>query len=740
MIIRASFRVRCLFACVLGFSPFILAANAQTTLRPCSHEAENLFAVVQDDSLLRAGVSAFENNHFDDAVSILKRVTRNRASEAEAYFWLARLQMDERVNEPAAASRNLRKALDLEPENILFIEERLTQLNSGNSFFFGSDADRQWWAARILEIDSTNAAAYANIGMDSMDQYYSYRALLGTNFNERLVRMTDEARIRARGNLEYALTRDPCRRKVYDALIEFHFDHRDFEPAVMLTSLMQKAYPSEAATWLYSGVSNYFLGRLDEADQQFGAAFAHMTTAEEQSFAQHAFFLTDDEHLKSETDPRFLHDYWAANRARYMTEVNERLLAHYARLVYSDLIFPYWREYAADEWLTTPGEMIIRYGLPTREYSRYGYRQYFAENKLMGGNTGAPVATNRYKTFVFRGRSFRFTDEFRNGQYFLRDGADARAEIYRTPQTYSYEGPARKVDIPYLVTVFQSEAIFASTRSSSTEADIYISIGIPLRASGTDTTTFASVLDTSNHTSLDALFLTVGSFLIDPAGTVITRKKQTLYGLPQNGVLNTAGGSLWTTTHKLSADPAEYRISVEFETFSKDALGATPGRVTVRAIDSDSLGLSDILLAYSVDDEGPGLAAPSHFIRRNNLVIEPAPWAVYSPSQPIFIYFEMYGLNQHSGGQTELEVEIALVPDTETGGIGGFIDRIMGGEDVGGIAVRTNYAGSSPNDFQYFIVDASEQSGGQYNLVVRIRDLVSGTIRQTQRTVFLEDK
>ena len=84
------------------------------------------------------------------------------------------------------------------------------------------------------------------------------------------------------------------------------------------------------------------------------------------------------------------------------------------------------------------------------------------------------------------------------------------------------------------------------------------------------------------------------------------------------------------------------------------------------------------------------------------------------------------------------ELKYALVPSEIPGGIARFVDRLFGGEEEG-VAVSTTYSGTSTDDNQYVIVDASEQEPGSYELVVRVRDTITGTLRESRRTIVLED-
>ncbi len=149
--------------------------------------------------------------------------------------------------------------------------------------------------------------------------------------------------------------------------------------------------------------------------------------------------------------------------------------------------------------------------------------------------------------------------------------------------------------------------------------------------------------------------------------------------------------------------------------------------------------VSDILLAYLVEPaSSAGAADPAHYVR-NGTTIHPAPWGVFGVDQPLYIYFEMYNLEQEAGGQTRYEVEALLVEQGRESGLQRLFRRAFrrggGGE---GVAVRFDGVGNSADEGQYFIMDASQQPPGTYVLALRVTDLVREQTVESRRTVMLE--
>ena len=558
----------------------------------------------------------------------------------------------------------------------------------------------------------------------------------------------DRAYAKAILHLTKALEADPMRRDVYDYLMRVYALKEDYPRAMSTLQGMYAFYPEDASFWFYLGLVHYRTGQSDAASKSFETALKYADDKVRYAFENLDLFLPPEEKAAYQQDPiAYSSRYWTSKDPRFLTPYNERKLEHYARLVYADLLYGAPR-IDLRGWETQRGQILVRYGVPvsdvvvsggfeailrhlsvsrTREkeleqIDAPGQDVFDFDQTILEGNT--------FNIWDYGDFKFVFEDPFRNNEYrlyspsakMLNDGNDAwendyvikSAETFKeTPEKYDYEAPGRQVDIPYLVTTF---------RGGGDQTDVLIHYGIPVQG-----------YDPAKET-VD-LTVNTGTFLINDTRDVLVERRETLYGLKTRQITSFSEVSLWVDTNTLNAPPGRHEVSVEFETVGGGTVAVQRREIDVPNYQGGDTKLSDLLLAYAVEDTENGEALNSGDVVRNRLSITPAPWSVFGSEQPIHLYFELYDLGLNSGGRSDYEVEATLRPKEASGGIAGLFG-IGGSKD--GVSVRFDGGGASSDDHQSLILDATDQPRGLYHLVVRIKDRVSGKTVQKEQDLFLE--
>src|SRR5690606_5858503 len=283
---------------------------------------------------------------------------------------------------------------------------------------------------------------------------------------------------------------------------------------------------------------------------------------------------------------------------------------------------------------------------------------------------------------------------------------------------YEYRPPGRDVRIPYLVSAFKGE---------DGGADLYVHYGIPL---GEDARLDADLVNLTVRT---------GTFLINDARDIVAERRRTIYGLSTSQVVAFDETRLWTDTQPLDARPGVHTVSVEFETAGGGAQAAQRREVEVPDYTDGTLAVSDLMLAYQVEEEfGAGEdGVAGGRVRRGDFVIQPAPWSVYGTDQPIYVYFETYNLRPDEAGQNQYDVEVALRPKDTSTGLARLAKRVFGGDD-GGVAIEFEAGGTGAEDATYTILDAAGQEPGLYTLTLRVRDAATGQTAERTTDLYLE--
>ena len=560
----------------------------------------------------------------------------------------------------------------------------------------------------------------------------------------------DRAYAAAVGHLEKALQYDPRRRPVYDHLMRIHALNEAYDDALDVLERMYVFFPEDPQMWAYLGLANHRASRTEAAAKSFEEAFERMDDAERAAFEDLSVILSDEDRARYAADSvGFAARYWTSQNPRYLTPYNERKLEHYARLVYADLL------YAAPEvglrgWQTQRGNIVVRYGPPRADVTIVGNFGELITNfgfvaeaagvesgRQFGERFDMLARSNLFNIWDYGDFRFVFEDPFRNGEYRLYSPpadlfADVSAgmvdrmdyeiiarETFRAqPERYEYQPPGRDVRIPYLVSTFKGDG---------GAADLYVHYGIPLGAEA--------------DLGQDLVNLTVktGTFLINDARDIVAERRRTLYGLKTSQVVAFDEARLWTDTQPLQARPGAHTVSVEFETAGGGAQAAQRREVEVPDYTSGTLAVSDLMLAYQVEEEfgGGEDGVAGGRVRRGDFVIQPAPWSVYGTEQPIYVYFETYNLQPDGAGQNRYTVEVALRPKDTSTGIVRLAKNIFGG-DGGGVSVEFEAGGTGPDDATYTILDAADQEPGLYTLTLRVRDAATGRTAERTTDLYLE--
>ncbi len=553
----------------------------------------------------------------------------------------------------------------------------------------------------------------------------------------------ETAYARAVHHLEKSLETDPRRRSVYENLLRIHVLRNDMQRSLALLGRMLRYFPEDSFIFSNLGYSLYKAGDASGASVSFNKALDLMDSQERGVYESIDLILPDDERSDYRTDPTaYAARFWTSKDPRYLTPYNERKLEHYSRIVYADLL------YSAPDvdkrgWETDRGKILIRYGLPKADVTwvatgsvndrRVISTALFGSVEVVEFSADLVEESNRYNIWEYGDFRFVFEDPFNNGRFrFYSPPADAisngRAgaawlndyeirskEIFRQrPDLYQYEAPGRKIDLPFLVTSFKSDD----------ETDVYVHYGVPVNEydSGSD------VIE---------LTANVGTFLINDKRDIVVERRKTLYGLRTAQIIDFDETHLWVSTEKLTSGSGAHDVSVEFETASGGTVAVQRRAVEIPEFPADRLALSDVLLAYRVEETPTGEPLGGADLVRSGLSIMPAPWSVFNHEQPIYLYFEVYGLEQKPDAGTDFEVEAVLAPKDDRKGIAGVFRGIFGGGEKG-VSVSLPVAGSTPDDHQYLILDASNQEPGVYTLRVKVRDKVSGQSAEKEKDLFLE--
>ena len=185
---------------------------------------------------------------------------------------------------------------------------------------------------------------------------------------------------------------------------------------------------------------------------------------------------------------------------------------------------------------------------------------------------------------------------------------------------------------------------------------------------------------------------------------------------------------------RLSANPGAYRAALSVRDRSSRRVGVFDQPVTVPDYSRDSLSVSDIRLALSVRPTDR-----SGLFTRHGLEIIPNPSHAYAPSQPVYVYYEVYHLKPNANGHSAYRTQIEIAEKGDEGK--GLLRKTLAGlgrlfaspRSEQSIIYTFEDTGSGSTAIKYTAIDASDLPDGAYTLTLTVID--SATDAQVSKTV-----
>ncbi|GAB5517835.1 MAG: hypothetical protein RhofKO_00860 [Rhodothermales bacterium] len=680
--------------------------------------------------MLLSGKRAYEVRAYEKAVRSFAKVGEQSSRYPEAQYWLARSYVNVDPPKLQDAAQAARKAYDAQPDNEDY--RILHQLLSGEGGMGALPTYKQQRleaiARRVLQHDSLNGAAYQVMGSRYLRDYtYVHGSItlaededverlmlldaqpdgasntsfqLGATTSERIFgtsreRQAQKSYLKAYDYLLKAAEVAPVMRSTYAELMRLIAMAGRYGDAAPLLDRMAIPYDSTGEYWLYRGLVAVETERYEEAEHAFAQAKQRLDETEWQAFNNPAAF--DD---AEESEAVAL--YWSTQDPRFLTPYNERLLIHYARLVYADLRFgDAFTAYRG--WETEPGQVLVRYGRPVVEtnvqspldrFLHFHYDDVLLFKFMDMAKAGKPVFYSP-SAGAFSGRP-QF--DMWNADHVLR----SRELFTRYPDRIETD-KLKSMPFPYLVN---------RLRGADGNVELWVPVGVGVNV--------------AQPTPKEGVVT-----LVDAAQGIVEQAFKRAPLDPNSPRHSYQEGALSVDTYRLSAAPGTYEMAVEFEVQGVDTLAAFDrGPIQLPDYSSRELTASDLVLAYLVEEGDAAQTAPG-MVERQGYHLDLAPWGVFTIGQPLYLYFELYGLGLNPQGEGRYEVEAVIEKRDER-------RRLFSRKKDSAVSVRTQQRIMTADVGDFLILDTSDQAPGLYTVRVVVRDRESGQQVDMERQVRLE--
>ena len=463
--------------------------------------------------------------------------------------------------------------------------------------------------------------------------------------------------------------------------------------------------------------------------------------------------------------------YWAARDPDPTTRINERLVEHYRRVIYSKLNFSTGK----DPW-DRRGEIYVRYGhpddrqqfilksgedvvnaiYPTGMRAVDMIRETSRQRLDMQVSTGAPAqdiglfsarAGRETKSVAFPteswvyvpfGLEIFFTDQ-RNSKAF-----DYPLQVIDLPNQSTNFGTTDRLAYSFLNTPRkQAEELIrkvpeshrhdyggeplsfvyqlASFKGAGDQADVEVAYSLPAAQLGNAEDGQGERTWLSGRIALqdmDFNYVQAMPFRMGPLRRPASEQENL---------------QLSTGAFRFSSQPGAYRSAVSLRDSLTQRFGVFTAPLRISDYSADRMLLSDVKLAASiVPTDAAGLLV------RNGLFITPHPARLYSRATPVFIYYEIYNLERDAEGRTGFRTELEIAAREPRRNVVlrflSALGRMVSQQSDDQTAYVTfEDSGTSPDDFKYTSIETADLDPGTYTMTLTVTDLHTG--QQDTKTV-----
>ncbi|MEM9996437.1 MAG: GWxTD domain-containing protein, partial [Bacteroidota bacterium] len=324
-----------------------------------------------------------------------QQISQEQAPQADRLYQRALALTDAN---PRAARRAIEEAIELDPNNVRYLEVRLAQLQrelSESKAASVADTRRPRLARDILRLDPASPIALEERGIAETlnfewwrDRHQRSGATWTADATRGMAGRANRHWQEAERFLQAALDADPARRSTHLRLLRLYAEAQDYAALGAAAARFRTARPRDADAQLYQGLAAFYQRDLATAANHFDAALDRLDEQDLVAFEALDWLLDREEReqwASAQEEGRaaaFEAAYWRSQDPRLLTAQNERKVEHHARLALADLLFRNSRDDWRG-WSSMRGETLVRYGRPNqrivwsanditaRDFSRY---------------------------------------------------------------------------------------------------------------------------------------------------------------------------------------------------------------------------------------------------------------------------------------------------------------------------------------------------------------------------------
>ena len=311
------------------------------------------------DALFRVAVEQVGKVSQKESIVAFEEIISKDKNYAPAYNELAKLHLlDHSVNGRQRAMRRIRQAIAIASDNV---EYRLTRGKIMWHQGFRSRALNQF--KNVIKKDPNNTDVLNNIGMFWVYEFLRVKDNAQTrNFGG----FAQEAKQEALQILRKSIKLDGTNQQPYYLLGILYFEDKYWDAFHALMQALRAQYSDDKNALLFCGLAAYQIGEFNDSHNYYQRALGLMSVEERELLESIDLFVSQEDHASRDTTQKIdalleREMFWKRQDPLYLSEFNERKMAHFGRMAYANLRF---RRFSDDVegWQTDMGKTYIKFG------------------------------------------------------------------------------------------------------------------------------------------------------------------------------------------------------------------------------------------------------------------------------------------------------------------------------------------------------------------------------------------
>jgi GWxTD domain-containing protein len=518
----------------------------------------------------------------------------------------------------------------------------------------------------------------------------------------------------AEEHLRMALAADPRHVSSVGLLAVLLLEEGRSAEAMALGRATVQAAPDSGCAWAVLGMALAREQRWAEAQATFDTALRRMRPEEAAPYRNLAPILkgldqTRYAEMTAGQQATLNQMYWAVSQPLFLSDVNEVQVEFFTRLTY---VIHRWSDpfRRAPGYDSDRGAVYLRWG-PPDIWASFGRGA-----QSQGDAIGVLEAERNTIVWVYNASQLRFVFSMTPGFGRTTFSGDFRTFYNEVRDLF----PVRFDNVPTVAemdTILVQFAQFRGEDTASTELGVFAFAPIGRMARGAAT----------RDLQLETAALVRDGRMADVQSH---RRDEMIRG----------GDSLQVErrSFRFEVEPSQYLLRVEARLPAVGRAARSTSALAVRAYGTDSLTLSDVLVADRVAPRD------SNFTRWTDFLLSPSAGR-FAPNDPVGLLWEIYNLTPDSLGIARYTVEVRFtVLNVERRG---FAARILGGlGDAVGLSARGDEQVALAYDreaavpaggrqVEYLVVDLDDAPLADYGISVRVVDRGTGRTVETLRRI-----